>query len=131
MTSEQAKDYGEPWNGEFTGDIVFQGDRSTHRTKVAQVMPLAWQPSDGPLVDLITRDEVPMFRDRIIAAVNACSGVPSSALKPEMVKKMIDCLQEIEKGEGAYNRDPLEHASNTIDSMKEIARSLLKELEAP
>jgi len=36
--------------------------------------------------------------------------------------RLLAALAEIEKGEGAYSRDPLEHASNTIDYMKRIAR---------
>ena len=35
-------------------------------------------------------------------------------------------LREIEKGEGAFSRDPLEHAENTIDNMKDIARQALE-----
>lgn len=37
-----------------------------------------------------------------------------------------EALTEISKGEGAYRLDPLEHASNTIDSMKNLALSALK-----
>ncbi len=36
-------------------------------------------------------------------------------------------LKEIAKGEGRFSRDPLEHASNTIEDMKALARA---ELEA-
>ena len=35
-------------------------------------------------------------------------------------------LEEISKGEGAFSRDPLTHASNTIESMKRIAQEALK-----
>ncbi len=34
-------------------------------------------------------------------------------------------LEEIAKGEGPFNRDPLEHASNTIDAMKALASEAL------
>jgi len=34
-------------------------------------------------------------------------------------------LREIAKGEGAYSRDPLEHAANCIESMKDLARRYL------
>ena len=34
---------------------------------------------------------------------------------------LIEALREIAKGKGAYSRDPLTHAKNTIDNMKEIA----------
>jgi hypothetical protein len=33
----------------------------------------------------------------------------------------IEALREISLGMGEFNRDPLRHAENTIDSMKEIA----------
>ncbi len=33
-----------------------------------------------------------------------------------------DALEEIIKGEGAFNREPLKHAENTIENMKKIAR---------
>ena len=43
------------------------------------------------------------------------------------IKKLEAALREIAKGEGAFSRDPLEHASNTIDSMKGIAKTALDE----
>lgn len=42
---------------------------------------------------------------------------------------MLEALREIAKGEGAFSRDPLEHAGNCIDSMKEIARAALRQVE--
>lgn len=38
---------------------------------------------------------------------------------------LVLALREIAKGEGAFSLDPLVHASNTIDSMKEIAQTAL------
>lgn len=40
-------------------------------------------------------------------------------------KKLEVALQEIAKGEGAFSRDPLEHAKNTIENMKAIALGAL------
>lgn len=37
-----------------------------------------------------------------------------------------EALKEIVKGEGAFSRDPLTHATNCIDNMKAIARRALK-----
>ena len=34
-------------------------------------------------------------------------------------------LEEIAKGEGAYNHDPLIHAGNTLDNMKALARAAI------
>jgi len=46
-------------------------------------------------------------------------------------KKLLKALKEISKGEGAYNLDPLKHASNTIDNMKSIALNAIKDFETP
>ena len=45
------------------------------------------------------------------------------------VERLIAALAEIAKGEGAYSRDPLIHAGNTIDNMKGIAKAALAALE--
>ena len=34
---------------------------------------------------------------------------------------LLEVLEEIAKGEGAFSRDPLTHCSNTVESMKKIA----------
>lgn len=39
---------------------------------------------------------------------------------------LIEALEEISKGEGAYNEDKFEHANNTIENMKSIATETLK-----
>lgn len=41
------------------------------------------------------------------------------------VERLRLALAEIAKGEGAFSRDQLTHAKNTIDSMKQIARGAL------
>jgi hypothetical protein len=38
-------------------------------------------------------------------------------------------LKEIAKGEGDFDRDPLEHAKNTIDSMRQIAKDMVRMIE--
>ena len=35
-------------------------------------------------------------------------------------------LEEIVKGMGPYSRDPLEHAGNTIEAMKQLAADALR-----
>ncbi|MFC1535758.1 hypothetical protein ACFL4H_00160 [Candidatus Neomarinimicrobiota bacterium] len=37
-------------------------------------------------------------------------------------------LEEIAKGEGPYSLEPLRHAENTIESMKDFAKEALKEI---
>lgn len=43
----------------------------------------------------------------------------------EQIKTLREALEEIEKGAGPFSCDPLTHASNTIDAMKEQARAAL------
>jgi len=44
---------------------------------------------------------------------------------------MYEALKEISEGKGRYSLDPLTHASNTIDDMKEVAiKALIKAEES-
>lgn len=44
--------------------------------------------------------------------------------------ELLEALQEISVGRGAYSRDPLQHASNCIDNMVEIAKNAIKKATA-
>ena len=57
-------------------------------------------------------DEKAFTADLLLRAVNS-------------YETMRTALEEILEGKGAFSRDPLTHASNTIDDMKEIARKAL------
>lgn len=46
--------------------------------------------------------------------------------KLEQIKKL---LEEIADGSGAYNRDPLQHAENCIEHMKDLARKGIQLIE--
>jgi hypothetical protein len=48
----------------------------------------------------------------------------------EKVKKLVETLKNIAKGEGPFDHDPLIHAINTIDDMKILARAALAEVDA-
>jgi hypothetical protein len=63
-------------------------------------------------------------------------------IKPEVARKIaaiptlesqlakaITALEEISEGKGEYNREPLIHARNTIESMKALASTTLAELK--
>lgn len=39
-------------------------------------------------------------------------------------------LEEISLGRGPFNRDPLKHAENTVEAMKEIAKTTISEIDA-
>jgi hypothetical protein len=41
------------------------------------------------------------------------------------VATLQEALSEIEKGEGRYSRDPLTHASNTIEDIRALATAAL------
>ena len=47
----------------------------------------------------------------------------------EQLWRVREALHQIAKGEGAFSRDPLEHAGNCIDSMKSIARTALEQFD--
>ena len=40
-------------------------------------------------------------------------------------RELLAALEEIAEGAGPYSMDPLQHASNTIEAMKELARAAL------
>jgi hypothetical protein len=44
--------------------------------------------------------------------------------------ELVEALEEITKGAGAFNMDPFEHAKNCIHDMKSIARDALAKVEA-
>ena len=48
----------------------------------------------------------------------------------EVHAALVAALEEIAKGEGPFSRDPLTHAENIIEAMKEIARAALELAEA-
>jgi NADH:ubiquinone oxidoreductase subunit E len=43
---------------------------------------------------------------------------------------LVAALKEIQEGRGPFSRDHLQHATNTIESMKEIAATALAAVEA-
>jgi hypothetical protein len=43
--------------------------------------------------------------------------------------QLLEALKEIAKGEGAFCRDPFEHACNCIDNMKAIAQAAIRAAE--
>jgi hypothetical protein len=46
----------------------------------------------------------------------------------EMIKPLIKGLEEIAEPSGAYSVDPLQHANNTIENCKKIAKDLLSSI---
>ena len=47
-----------------------------------------------------------------------------------IIDKYKEALEEISEGKGAYNMDPLTHASNTIRDMVELAKKVLEDHNA-
>jgi len=66
------------------------------------------------------RNEIEMFLDVDKATEDILNLF--SQQKQEMVEGVETILQEIIRGEGAFSRDPLTHAENTIKNMTELAK---------
>ena len=47
----------------------------------------------------------------------------------DKTKEIIEILKGAEQGMGAYSRDQLTHANNTIESMKELINKALEKLK--
>ena len=54
----------------------------------------------------------------------ACYEAELTTLK-ELLQRVVDSFKEISDGKGPYSRDRLEHASNTIEAMKDVANAFL------
>ena len=64
-------------------------------------------------------------RDRVTASPR-----PASVAAPRAINaQLLEALREIAKGEGRFSRDPLTHASNTIEDMKAIAEAAIRAAE--
>lgn len=61
-----------------------------------------------------------------IAKTHTIANARLIALAPEMA----EALRTISEGKGAFNRDPLEHASNVIEEARSLAKSILAKLGA-
>jgi transcription elongation factor GreA-like protein len=46
----------------------------------------------------------------------------------EEVEEIIPIIKEIIEGKGAFSREPIIHAENTINAMKELAKDILDKL---
>jgi hypothetical protein len=106
MTSE-VKVGQTPGSWEVSGDYIFAGDvavpiASAHKE---------WATTRGGYLHQI-------------AQANAAFIVKACNAHADLVK----ALEEIAKGQGAFSRDPLAHASNTIDDMKALAREALAQV---
>ena len=59
--------------------------------------------------------------------IAAAPAAPDTAAERDRLKasnaELVGALEEIEKARGPFNMDPLEHAINCIESMREIARA--------
>ena len=50
---------------------------------------------------------------------------PECPEKDKKIMMLLGALKEIAKGEGAFSLDPLKHAGNTVENMKEIAQNAI------
>lgn len=61
-------------------------------------------------------------RDRAIATWNACSAMPDPA---KGVAALKECARLAANPSGAFSRDPLTHANNCIEALREAGRQAL------
>jgi len=47
----------------------------------------------------------------------------------DKINEVLTILEEAAKGEGAFNRDPIVHAENTIDNMKALIGEAIAKLK--
>lgn len=47
----------------------------------------------------------------------------------QVYDEMLEALKFIAEGRGAFSLDPLQHATNTINEMKEVARQVIAKAE--
>ena len=52
---------------------------------------------------------------------------PPEFKKDQTITALRAALEEVAEGKGRYSMDPLEHCGNTVDDMKDIAITALKE----
>ena len=64
-----------------------------------------------------------------IGLVNLARASMADARLIAAAPELLEALHEIAKGEGAFSRDQLTHATNTIEIMVEIARAAIAKAE--
>jgi hypothetical protein len=47
----------------------------------------------------------------------------------QIIMELLEALREIAKGAGPYSQDPHEHARNTIEAMKQLAKEAIAQAE--
>ena len=124
-----------PWTWE--GTDVYGADAysladvaSVHLHKDHDADAGHWNYEDGSAREFTPEEEE--ANARLIAAapeaphacVPECPG-EQNRRKLEAYPDLLAALEEIAKGEGRFNRDPLEHATNTIEDMQSIARAAI------
>jgi hypothetical protein len=65
-----------------------------------------------------------------IAKVEDAPEAEANARLIAAAPELLEALRKIEQGEGRFSRDPLTHASNTIEDMIAVARAAIAKAEA-
>lgn len=99
-------------------------------------MTTEWR--DPPAWEITHKGKAPppeQIKD-IEAMLGACLGLLNVGYEPKRIAVLLEAapdllaaLKEIAKGEGTYSRDQLEHCTNTVESMKEIAQQAIAKAE--
>ena len=74
----------------------------------------------GLVVELESKLKAELEKDDAIEELT----IKLATLK-ELLQKAVDSFKEISDGKGPYSMDRLEHASNTIEAMKDVANVFL------
>ncbi len=85
----------------------------------------------------LTWERVEQTTQAIINSERGWEATTSTELAPKIVNalnnhdSLLEALREITEGLGLYSEDRMQHAENTIESMKNIARKAIEKVEAP
>ena len=68
-------------------------------------------------------------KDNAEAICKAVNNTYGKGIDPEKIDKVLELLNEITEGKGAYSPDNYEHARNTIRDMKLLAKEALDSIK--
>ncbi len=99
------------------------------KARVEAATPGPWLQSDRSIYDVLVRPVASTDRREDVEAHADGSFIAESRTDVPYLLALVEryeaALREIAKREGAWSRDQLTHANNTVDSMESIARAAL------
>jgi len=101
---------------EIYGENTFAGPSECPDIIVLRELKIVTFEGDPPLEWIDAADIVDAERDQLKAELAQASAHNAA---------LLEACKEIAKGEGDFHRDPLVHAENTIQNMKQLARAAI------